>query len=418
MATTLFPLALMPVFEYIALNEKGRRVAGIVDAESAPAARLKLRSSQVFPVQIREAHTAAAKKGRERFRDYFHFARVKAWEVTTMTRQLATLVGAGFQLDAALNALIPQTPSHALQRLLAQLKEAIVAGASFSQALAQHPHIFSPLFVNMIHAGENSGTLDIVLERLAEIHEKQQALRNRIQMAMTYPILMAVIGMLVLFFLLTFIVPSITGIFADMNQTLPTPTRLLIMVSGFFKSWWWALAVPVCLLPIGLGRFKRRPKGRYALDRFKLWLPLSRAIVQKLAVARFSRTLSSLLENGVSMLVALDIVKNVTGNLLIARAVESAAAAVGQGKGLAAALSASGLFPPLSIQMIQLGEQSGELEKMLAKIAEAFEVEVESAVMRATALLEPLMIVVMGSVVGFIVLSICLPIFEMNQLVK
>jgi len=407
----------MPVFEYTALNDKGRRVNGIIDAESAPAARLKLRANQVFPVQIRQAQAEMPKAG-EGFFARLALRRVKTGEITTMTRQLATLVGAGFQIDAALNALIAQTPSQGIKRLLAQIKEAIVAGASFSQAMAQHDQTFSPLFVNMIHAGENSGTLDIVLERLAEIHEKQQALRTRIQMAMTYPILMAVIGTLVLFFLLTFIVPSITGIFSDMHQTLPTPTRLLILVSSFFKSWWWAIAVPLCFVPVGLNAIKRRPAGRLALDRFKLRLPLTRSVVQKLAVARFARTLSSLLENGVSMLVALDIVRNVTGNTLIAQAVENAAIEVGQGKGLAPALTASGLFPPLAIQMIQLGEQSGELEAMLAKIAQAFETEAETSVMRATTLLEPVMIMVMGALVGFIVLAICLPIFEMNQLVK
>jgi general secretion pathway protein F len=328
------------------------------------------------------------------------------------------LISAGFPLVSALDALVPQTRSHGFKKTLAQIKDSIVEGNSFARALSNYPAQFSPLYVNMVRAGETSGTLEIVLERLADITEKQQALKNRIQTALAYPIFMLIIGTAVLFILLIYIVPSITSIFTEMNQVLPTPTRILIFLSDFFKSYWWSIFIIIAAVAVFFNRAKRTTKGRYWIDKTMLILPGIGILVKKLAVARFARTLGSLLENGVSMLIALDIVKNIAGNKLISDSVETAAIEVGKGQGLGVALSGSGIFPQLSIQMIQVGEQSGQLETMLAKISDVFENEVEITVLRLTSYLEPVMILVMGSIVGFIVLSICLPIFEMNQLIR
>jgi len=226
------------------------------------------------------------------------------------------------------------------------------------------------------------------------------------------------IGVSVLFFLLTFIVPTIAGIFKEMNQVLPAPTRFLIATGSLMKSYWWVLFILIALFLIGIRYVNRTVKGRYFFDKLTLSLPGFGVLARKLAVARFARTLGSLLENGVTMMAALEIVKNIVGNVLLADAVSEAAKAVGKGQGLGVSLAESELFPSLSIQMIQVGEQSGALEAMLNKIADVFENEVESTVMSMTSVLEPLMILIMGVVVGFIVLSICLPIFEMNQLVK
>ncbi len=407
----------MPVYEYTALDLKGKTISGIIDAESSPAARQKLRTSKIFPVSIQETRKSARKEGRFSS-GWSGFQRVKASEVSLMTRQLATLLGAGFALVPALDTLIPQTRSQGFKKCLAHIKDAIVEGNSFASALAAYPGVFSPVYINMVSAGETSGTLEIVLDRLADITEKQQALKNRIRAALAYPVLMSLIGMVVLFLLLAFIVPSISSIFADMNQVLPTPTRILIFVSTLFQGYWWALIMAVVLAFLGLRALKRTAGGKRSLDRMILRLPGFGVLARKLAVARFSRTLGSLLENGVSMLTALDIVKNIVGNVLLAEAVEKASREVGKGQGLGKSLSESDIFPPLSIQMILVGEQSGELESMLNKIADVFEGEVESTILSMTALLEPIMILVMGVVVGFIVLSICLPIFEMNQLVR
>jgi len=408
----------MPVYEYTALDARGKTTSGIIDADGSAAARQKLRSSGIYPVSIKETQEVAEKKTPRVLDLSKHFSRVKPAEIAIMTRQLATLISAGFPLVSAIDALLPQTKSRGFQRILAKIKDSIVEGNSFAQSLSQYPGTFSPLFINMVRAGETSGTLEIVLERLAEITEKQQDLKNRIQTALAYPIFMCFIGALVLFVLLTYIVPSITSIFTEMNQVLPAPTRFLIFLSGFFKSYWWLIMIALAAAGFAVHRAKKTDKGRYWFDRVILRSPGFGILANKLAVARFSRTLGSLLENGVSMLVALEIVKNIAGNVLISDKIESAATEVSKGQALWAALAEGSVFPSLSIQMIQVGEQSGELEAMLNKIAEIFEKEVETSIMRLTSYLEPVMILVMGSVVGFIVLSICLPIFEMNQLIR
>jgi len=408
----------MPVYEYKALTSKGKTTSGIIDAESPLVARQKIRASKSFPVSITEVHDTPAKKEARSFSIARYIQRVRPSEVSTMTRQLATLVGAGFPLVSAIGILIPQTRSKALKRQLSKIKNYIIEGNSFARSLSLYPKTFSELYVNMVHAGETSGTLEIVLERLADITEKQQALKNRIRAALTYPILMTLIGTLILFLLLTFVVPNITSIFTDMNQTLPTPTLLLIKTSNFFKNYWWLILTAAAAVLIVFRSITKTLKGRLFMDKTMLVLPGVNVLLTKLAVARFARTLGSLLENGVSMLTALDIVKNIVGNELIANVIEGAAKEVGKGQPLGAALAESKMLPDISIQMIQVGEQSGHLEVMLHKIADVFEGEVETSIMSMTSLIEPLMILIMGVVVGFIVLSICLPIFEMNQLIK
>jgi general secretion pathway protein F len=408
----------MPVYEYTALDIKGKATSGIIDAESPLIARQRLRASKTFPVSIKEVSDIATKKEPRSFLIFSYFKRVRPSEVTIMTRQLATLVGAGFPLVSALDSLIPQTRSKTFKKILAKIKDSIVEGNSFALSLSLYPETFSSLYVNMVRAGETSGALEIVLERLADITEKQQALKHRIRSALAYPVFMSLVGVVVLFLLLTFIVPSITSIFTDMKQVLPAPTRFLIGISGFFKTYWWIIFVVTGMILLTLRGIKKTVKGHYFFDKTKLLLPGFGILTKKLAVARFARTLGSLLENGVSMLHALEIVKNIVENVLIADIIKEASQEVEKGQGLGSALAESKIFPDLSIQMIQVGEQSGELEAMLNKIADVFENEVETSVMSMTSLLEPVMILVMGIIVGFIVLSICLPIFEMNQLIK
>lgn len=411
----------MPVYEYSALNKKGKSVSGIIDAESSVAARHKLRSTQIYPVSIKETTETSAHKSASFVAIWFSnlgasFTRVRQSEVALVTRQLATLVGAGFPLVTALDTIIPYVKSQGFKRILAQVKDSIVEGNSFAAALQPFPGVFSSLYVNMVRAGESAGTLEIVLERLAEITEKQQALNSRIKSAMAYPILMAAVGVAVLFFLIAYIVPSIASIFEDMGKNLPLITQILITSSDLLKKHGWAILAAIVVLIIGIRLYRKTPKGRYQWDKTMLRLPMVGLLIKKLAVARFARTLGSLLANGVTMLTAMEIVKNIVGNVILADAVEKAAEDVGKGQGLGASLSETDVFPGLSIQMIQVGEQSGELEAMLDKIADVFENEVESTILGLTSLLEPIMILVMAVVVGFIVLSICLPIFEMNTL--
>ena len=408
----------MPVYEYTALDIKGKTISGIIDADSSRTARQKLRTSKIFPVSIKEVHDTSTIKTTKSFSLKDTYSRVRPYEVSMMTKQLATLLGAGLPLVSAMDALISQIRSQAFKKMLAKIKDSIVEGNSFARSLSLFPGTFSSLYVNMVKAGETSGALDIVLERLADITEKQEALKNRIRAAMAYPILMGFIGMLVLFLLLTFIVPNITSIFSDMNQTLPLPTLILIKISGIFKNYWWMIFIILAVILFALNRIRKTAKGGYFFDKTKLILPRFGLLAKKIAVARFSRTLGSLLENGVPMLSALEIVKNIVDNALISDAIEEASKEVGKGQGLGHALAGSKIFPDLTIQMIQVGEQSGKLEAMLDKIADVFESEVENSIMSMTSLLEPVMILIMAVIVGFIVLSICLPIFEMSTLVR
>ena len=408
----------MPVFEYTALDQRGKNITGIIDADSVTAARQKLRGSNKFPVKISEASDSDEKKTSRGFMKQGLFTRVRQRDVTLMTRQLATLVGAGFPLVSALEALLPQIKSFSFNKVMARIKDSIVEGNSFAGAISLYPDIFSPLYKNMVRAGETSGTLEIVLEKLADIMEKQQALKNRIQSALAYPALMTVMGTLILILLLVYIVPSITTIFDDVNQALPAPTLFLIAISDLFKSYWWIILIAFIAIIIFVRQFKKTAKGQYLIDKMLLNLPGVGTLIQKLAVARFARTLGSLLANGVSMLQALDIAKNIAGNVLISEAVDLAVKEVGQGQGLAKSLSITNVFPDLTIQMIQVGEQSATLESMLNKMSDVFESEAEASIMSFTSLLAPVLILVMGVIVGFIVLSICLPIFEMSTLVK
>ena len=408
----------MPVYEYTALDLKGKTISGIIDADSSRTARQKLRTSKIFPVSIEEVHDTSKIKTKKSFSFKDSFSRVRPYEISMMTNQLATLLGAGLPLVSAMDALISQIRSQAFKKMLAKIKDSIVEGNSFARSLSLFPGTFSSLYINMVKAGETSGALDIVLERLADITEKQEALKNRIRAAMAYPVLMSLIGMLVLFFLLTFIVPNITSIFSEMNQTLPTPTLFLIKISGIFKNYWWMILIVLTVILFALNRIRKTVKGRYFFDKTKLLLPRFGILSKKIAVARFSRTLGSLLDNGVPMLSSLEIVKNIVDNALISDAIEAASKEVGRGQGLGPALAGTKMFPDLTIQMILVGEQSGKLEAMLDKIADVFENEVENSIMSMTSLLEPVMILIMAVIVGFIVLSICLPIFEMSTLVR
>jgi len=335
-----------------------------------------------------------------------------------MTRQLSILLAAGVPLVGALDALGSQIANQLLKKIVAQIKEAVNEGNSLAFSLSQHPRLFSGIYVNMVRAGEASGALDLVLGRLAEYGEHQHALRGRFQAALVYPVFMFFIGSLVLFFLITFVVPNITQIFTEMHHTLPLPTVILIGVSGFLKSYWWVVVLAGVGVVIGIRQFIKTSQGHYIWDKIKLRTPVLGSVNQKIALARFARTLGTLLESGVPLLSALDIVRNIVNNTLIARDIDNASEEIEAGKSLAVPLGRSQWFPSIAVQMISVGEQSGELEAMLNKIADSYETDVESQVMAMTSMLEPVMILVMGLAVGFIVVSILLPIFEMNQMIR
>jgi len=408
----------MPVFEYTALNDKGKKLKGIIDAQSTAAARQKLRDSNIYLIDLQES--SGAKKSISLKQPLGGlFGKVGSREVTVMTRQLATLLGAGLPLVQSLTTLIAQTSHPQLKTILSRVREEVNEGNSFSQTMTHYPQVFPAFYLNMVRAGEASGTLHLVLERLADFSEKQQALKGRVQAALAYPLFMFLIGSVVLFFLVTFVVPNVTRIFDEMHQTLPLITIILIGVSRFLETFWWVIVAGLIGAFVALKYFlSKTQKGRTLLDRTLLALPVIGQMNRKMAVARFSRTLGTLLESGVPLLASLEIVRNIVGNSLISAAIQKAGHDVREGQNLSAPLARSGLFPTIAVEMISVGEQSGNLEPMLYRIAEAYEKEVESSITMLTSLLEPIMILVMGLAVGFIVVSILLPIFEMNQLVR
>jgi len=408
----------MSVYEYTALDEKGRERKGFVDAMGVAAARQKLREEGVYPIEINQAADKkdAALSG---VLGINFWQRVSTKDVSIFTRQLSTLLGAGIPLVPSLSVLIAQTKNQLLKQTLAQIREQVNEGKSLTQGMLNFPRIFPPFYVNMIRAGESSGTINLVLERLADFSENQQALMSKIRSALAYPIIMLFIGSAVIFLLMTFVVPKITGIFTDMHQTLPLITIVLIGISNFLKSFWWLILI---LLAAAIAAFKYMTTGTEAgkrlWDTAKLKIPVWGQVNLKIAIARFCRTLATLLQSGVPLLSSMEIVRNVVNNILIGEAISKASKDVEEGKGLSGPLTQSGLFPPLVTEMVAVGEQSGTLEKMLNRVATAYETESQSDIMVMTSLLEPLMILVMGLLVGFIVISILLPIFEMNQLVK
>ena len=408
----------MSVFEYVALDEKGRQRKGFVDAPGIAAARQKLREENVYPVEINQASDRKEPSLAGVFKINI-WQRVSAKDVSMFTRQLSTLLGAGMPLVPSLSILMKQAKNPLLKKSLAQIREQVNEGKSLTESMSSFPQIFPPFYLNMVRAGEASGTINLVLERLADFSENQQTLMNKIRSALAYPIIMFFMGGAVIFLLMAFVVPKITGIFADMNQTLPLITIILITISNFLKSFWWLILI---LLAAGVAAFKYMTTstegGKRQWDNAKLKIPVWGQVNLKIAIARFSRTLATLLQSGVPLLSAMEIVRNVVNNIIIGEAISKASRDLEEGKGLSGPLTQSGIFPPLVIEMIAVGEQSGTLEKMLNRIATAYETEAQSDIMIMTSLLEPVMILVMGLGVGFIVVSILLPIFEMNQLVR
>ena len=406
----------MPVFEYRALDAKGKNLKGIVDANSESHARTKLRSQGKFPVSI-TANTNKQDGKSSGGQGLTLFSRIKPGEVSNITRQLATLVGAGIPLVEALESLIKQTRNAALKKVIAQIKDSVNEGNTLTASLGEHPGVFSSIFINMVRSGEASGSLDIVLERLAEFSEKQEALKAKFQAALVYPIFMAVIGTAILFLLITYIVPNITQVFDEMDKALPLPTLFLISLSDFLKSYWWILPILFVILFTAFRFIISRDFGRRGWDLLKLKTPVVGTVTQKIILARIASTLGSLLDNGVGLMASMQIIRTLVNNVHIAGVVDDAMQQIEKGQSMTVALDDSPWFPPMFVQMVSVGEQSGNLESMLKKVSNAYERDVETAIMAMTSLLEPAMIVVMGLAVGFVVLSILLPIFEMNQMI-
>ncbi len=406
----------MPVFEYKALNAGGKAVTGLREADSPKTLRATLRREGVFLTEVLGEQQVKAAQAREVNVRRWVIGRISAEDLAIATRQLAVLVKAGIPLVDALTALVEQVDKEKLKRVLGDVKQRVNEGASLGDALAQHPKVFGDLYVNMIRAGETSGALEIVLVRLADFTESQARLRSKILGTMAYPAAMMLIGTAVLGILFTVVIPKVMKLFEDTKATLPLMTRILIGFTGFITAWWWAILAVVVGAVWGFLRWKRTPEGKARWHRFVLTVPVFGRLVRIIAIGRFARTLSTLLKSGVPLLTAMDIVKNVVGNVRLAEVIEQARDAIREGESIAAPLKRSGEFPPLVHHMVSVGERSGALEEMLSNVAAAYEDQVDTTVTALTSLLEPLMIVLMGGVVGFIVFSVLMPILQINTL--
>jgi general secretion pathway protein F len=406
----------MPVFEYKALTASGKAVQGLKEAESPKALRVVLKRDGVFLTEVLGEQQQQAQAKRDVNVKRWVEGRVSAEDLAVMTRQLAVLIHAGIPLVESLAALVEQVEHERLKRVVSDVRQRVNEGSSLADALAAHPGVFTGLFNNMIRAGESSGALDVVLVRLADFTEAQARLRSKIVATMIYPVAMLVIGTLVLGALFTVVIPKITKIFEDTKAVLPWTTKTLIAFSTFMASWWWAVLLLQGLSIWGFVRWKATTAGRARWDRFKLTVPVFGRLIRTIAIGRFSRTLATLLKSGVPLLAAMDIVKNVVGNVRLAEVIEQARTSIQEGETIAAPLKRSGEFPPLVHHMVAVGEKTGSLEEMLANVADAYEDQVETTVAALTSLLEPFMIVGMGVVVAFIVFSILMPILQINSL--
>ncbi len=406
----------MPVFEYKALSSTGKPVQGLREAESPKALRAALKRDGVFLTDLLGEKQQQAQQAREVNVRRWVVGRVSADDLAITTRQLAVLVHAGIPLIEALNALVEQVEHERLKRVISDVKQRVNEGSSLADALAVHAKVFSTLYVNMIRAGESSGALDVVLVRLADFTESQARLRSKVMGAMTYPAAMGVVGGAIMLILFAVVIPKITKIFEDTQVTLPWTTKILIGFSSFVSDYWWALLLLAGAAAWGFLRWKDSPAGRARWDRTKLKLPIFGRLIRTIAIGRFARTLATLLKSGVPLLAAMDIVKNIVGNVRLAEVIEQSRQAIQEGESIAAPLKRSGEFPPLVHHMVAIGERSGSLEEMLGNVADAYEDQVETTVAALTSLMEPIMIVVMGAVVTFIVFSVLMPILQINTL--
>ena len=401
----------MNIFRYVAKDSNGRDTSATMEAENEKEVVLALRKKGLIILSVTEESRGDSVVRKTR-------RKVKGPELVVFSRQLATMVDAGLPLIQATDTLAEQAESPALQMVLRDVVKSIEEGASFSEALGGHPKVFSSLFVNMTRAGEASGTLAEILDRIAGYMEASLALKRKVKSAMIYPVIVSSMAVIITSVLLLKVIPVFGKIYDSFGAALPTPTQMLLNFSGMLRAYFpfvvGALVAGIFLLR----KYIKTDGGRMRFDRFKLTLPIFGPIFRKVAVSRFSRTLSVLVKSGVPILSALDIVAKTAGNKLVEKAVNDAMEQIKQGENIAQPLAASEVFPPMVTKMIAVGEESGKLEVMLSKIADFYDSQVDAAVNGLTSMIEPLLIAFLGIVVGGIVICMFLPIFRLSSIVQ
>ncbi|MBI1861022.1 MAG: type II secretion system inner membrane protein GspF [Deltaproteobacteria bacterium] len=405
----------MPVYEYKGVDSAGKNTKGVVESDSSKNARARLKQKGIFATDIKErlmsSSTAKGSGGRATYS-----GTVKMKNLTLMIRQLATLIKARIPLDEALTAVTEQTNDNKLKSVMSQVKESVNSGKSLAESCAAFPKVFSPIFISMIKVGEASGNLDLVLNRLAQFAEGQYELRNKVFGALAYPAFIMTAGIGITIFLFAFAVPKITEVFAGSKMPLPMITIVMISISGF-TSRNWPLIIGAMVGSVFFFKwYTSTAKGRDWWDTLSLKIPAVGQLKRMIAVSRFARTLSTMIGSGVQLLDSIDIVKDVVDNTVIRRALIQSRESIAEGKSIAGPLKASGEFPPILTHMIAVGEKTGELEEMLNVVSDTYDKQVDNAITSVTRLLEPIMIVVMGGVIGLVALSIFLPMLQLNNL--
>jgi type IV pilus assembly protein PilC len=414
----------MQKFSYVAVDTTGKESRGVVEAPNQAQAIAKVRSQGLFPTSIAQASgpavttgvRAGAQKGSglqmEIKLPAFLRGRVKPKDLMVVTRQLATLVDAGLPLLRGLRVLLRQTKNPTLRIALENMGQSVEGGSTFSEALAQHPRIFNHLYVNMVRAGEAGGVIEVVLKRLAEFMEKAEKIKNKVKGAMIYPIVVMVAAVGILAFLLTAIIPKFEEIFKDLLEgtKLPAVTRFVIAASRTVRENILIVIGLVVVAVILVSIWKNTKRGRYHVDRLKLAMPVLGTLLRRSAIARMTRTLGTLLTSGVPILQALTIVRDTSGNAVIANAIQNVHDSVKEGESMTAPLEASKVFPPMVVSMVEVGEETGALPDMLIRIADTFDDEVDNAVSGLTSIIEPVMIIFLAVVVGTIVIAMFLPL--------
>jgi type IV pilus assembly protein PilC len=403
----------MAVFSYDAINAQGLELSGVIHAPDLSSARDQLQQRGLLPRSLREKAAAGEAGARTVFK------KVKPKSLQVFSRQLATMIEAGVSVVAALVVLEEQTDDKYLREVITDVRSDVESGVVLSRALARHPKIFSRLFVAMVEAGESSGTLDTVLDRVATQIEAETKLKRRVRGAMIYPAVVISFASLVLIFMLLFIVPVFVKVFAELNGQLPLPTRIVMNASNLLRDYWFLIFPAIGLMVYGFRRAKRTEQGRQRWDRFRLKLPMKVGdVVQKIALARFSRTLATLVAAGVDIISALEITGGTAGNYVVEEALVRARERVHDGVPISQPLAEDPIFPPMVSQMVKIGEETGELDKMLGKIADFYEDEVDASIQSLTSIIEPILMIGVGAMVGTIVLSMYLPMFKLLTLIK
>jgi len=398
----------MPTFKYIAKEINGKTASGVLEYSDKALLIDALRKKGLIIISIEE--TAYKKQMLSK-------GGVKLEEIVIFSRQLATMVDSGIPLVQALDILCEQIEKPAFKNILGKIKDDIETGSSLSDALGRHPAVFSTLYVNMVRAGESSGALDDILDRLASYLEKTNTLQRKVKSSLVYPAVVITMAILITLVMLLKVIPTFKGIFSMLGGQLPLPTRVLILISDTIRQMFLYVAAGITVMVIALKKYINTPQGKEVFDRGLLAMPVLGPLFRKVAVAKFTRTLATLVKSGVPILVSLEIVAKTSGNAVIEKAVESVRKGIKEGENIADPLAKSGAFPPMVVRMIKVGEQTGELEKMLTKIADFYEDQVDAAVSGLTSLIEPLIIAFLGIVIGGIVIAMFLPVFKLTEII-